>query len=406
MRRADLLALVCLAAGPAWAQAPRDDVLYVNPAALVTASRLVGLSGASTGLAENTESIPTNYAAAAGRHPRRDRSWDWDYTLAFLAAPVASMRDVENDGHGEQTIAPVEGQVGFTVQIQRFGVGIYSRGSTRGLCLTEACEPGMEQLEAQSASGALVAGYSFLDDQLLIGAGFNMAFASFQYEQTLRGYLGLSLGLGVNWRPHFTPFRVGVSYVSQSNAEPQFDLAQSPTLAGRPLYRGAVSPAKLSTGACTRVGKEAWRFNRQSPSAIREHPSHENLAKVPHDVIEDWSPPGAVLLCAQLDVVFPVTGATTLTPFLLGGAAPSAGAYTTFIPRLGVEWEALTRLLRLRAGTYLHPAQIEGSTPRPHFTAGFELRVVRLFGADWSLSASTNLAPRLFTFSFGIGWWL
>ncbi|MEW5741960.1 MAG: hypothetical protein AB1938_23800 [Myxococcota bacterium] len=406
MRRLRLTALVWLFASAAWAQTPRPDALYVNPAALVTASRLVGLAGASTGLSENTESIPTNYAAAAGRHPRRDRNWDWDYTLAFLTAPVASMRDVENDGSGEQTIAPVEGQVGITVQIQRFGVGVYSRASTRGLCLTEACEPGMEQLEAQSVSGALVAGYSFLEDQLLIGAGLNMAFASFQYEKTTRGYLGLSLGLGVNWRPHTLPLRLGVSYVSQSNADPQFDLDANPTLAGRPLYQRAVSPPKLSFGACTRVGEEAWRFNRQSPSAIREHPSQENLARVPHDVIEDWSPPGAVLVCAQLDVVFPVENATTLTPFLLGGAAPAAGAYTTFIPRLGVEWEAITRLLRLRAGTYLHPAQIEGSTPRPHFTTGLELRVVRLLGADWSLSASANLAPRLFTMSFGIGWWL
>ena len=60
------------------------------------------MAGASTGLAENTESIPTNYAAVAGRHPRRNRIWDWDYTLAFLAAPVASMRDVENDGQGSR----------------------------------------------------------------------------------------------------------------------------------------------------------------------------------------------------------------------------------------------------------------------------------------------------------------
>jgi hypothetical protein len=406
MRRVRLTVLVSLAASAAWAQAPRDDSLYVNPAALVTASRLVGMAGASTGLAENTESIPTNYAAVAGRHPRRNRIWDWDYTLAFLAAPVASMRDVENDGTGEQTIAPVEGQIGLTFQYERFGIGLYSRASTRGLCLTEACEPGTEQLEAQSVSGALVLGYSFFDDQLLVGAGVNLTFANFQYEGTIRAYNGASLGFGVNWRPHWLPWRFGLSYVSQSNADPNFSLVDNPTLAGRPLYQRAVAPAKLSAGACTRFGKEAWRFNRQSPSALHEHAGGDNLAKVPHDVIENWSPPGPVLACVQLDIAFPVENATTLTPFLMGGEAPAAGAYTTFIPRLGLEWEVVTRLLRLRAGTYLHPAQIEGSTPRPHFTTGFELRVVRLFGADWSLSASMNLAPRLFTFSLGVGWWL
>lgn len=405
MRRAGLAMLLCLGAA-AEAQVPRSDSLYVNPAALVTASRLVGLSGASTGLAENTESIPTNYAAVAARHPRRDRNWDWDYTLAFLTAPVSTMRDVENDGTGDQFVAPVEGQVGLTFQFRRFGVGLYSRASTRGLCLTTACEKGQEQLQAVAASGALVVGYAFLEDQLLVGAGLNVASAVFQYESVSRSYVGTSLGAGVNWRPHALPLRLGVSYVSQSNAQPQFSLDATPELAGRPLYQGAVSPAKLAVGACTRIGAEAWRFNRQSPSAVREHASTDNLAKVPHDVIENWEPPGAVLLCGQVDLVFPVENATTITPFLLGGDAPRAGAYTTFIPRLGVEWEAITRLLRVRGGTYLHPAQLEGSPPRPHVTAGFEVRVIRVLGADWSLSASANLAPRLFSFSFGLGWWL
>ena len=155
-----------------------------------------------------------------------------------------------------------------------------------------------------------------------------------------------------------------------------------------------MAPAKLSAGACTRFGKDAWRFNRQSPSALHEHPADDNLAKVPHDVIENWSPAGPVVGVRAGGHRLSVENATTLTPFLLGGEAPAAGAYTTFIPRLGLEWEVVTRLSALRAGTYLHPAQIEGSTPRPHFTTGFELRAVRLFGADWSLSASMNLAPR------------
>jgi hypothetical protein len=55
MRGLRLPALVWLAASAAWAQAPRSDALYVNPAALVTASRLVGLAGASTGSRKHRE---------------------------------------------------------------------------------------------------------------------------------------------------------------------------------------------------------------------------------------------------------------------------------------------------------------------------------------------------------------
>lgn len=406
MRRAALLVLVSLAAVTAHAQTPRDDVLYVNPTALVTASRLVGLAGASTGLAENTESLPTNYAAAASRHPRRTRDWDWDYSLALLAAPVSTLRDVDNDGGGSQVVAPVEGQLGVSIQYRRFGLGLYTRASTRGLCLTDACLPGGEELQAVAASGALVAGFAAFDDQLLVGAGINITTARFSFNQEARSYAGTSLGLGVNWRPHTQPFRLGVHYVSQSSAEPQFALDNEPTLAGRPLYRLAVTPAKLSVGACARIGAEAWRFNRQSPAAIREHASNENLAKVPHDVIERWEPPGAVLLCGQVDVVMPVENATTITPFLLGGVAPRVGAQVTFVPRAGVEWEAVSRRLRLRAGAYLDPAQIEGSTVRPHATTGVEVRLARVLGVDWSVSTSVNLAPRLLSFSLGIGWWL
>ena len=407
-RRAALLGVLLAAttASPALAQTPRDDVLYVNPVGLVTASRLVGLAGASTGLAENTESLPTNYAAAAARHPRRNRDWDWDYTLAVLTAPVDSMRDVDNDGSGAQVVAPVEAQIGISVQYRRFGLGLYTRGSTHGLCLADACPPGGEQLQAQSASGALVLGFAAFDDQLLIGAGINAATAVFRLEQQSRSYAGTSLGLGVSWRPHWLPVRLGLHYVSQSDAEPQFALNNEPTLGGRPLYQRAVSPAKASVGACARIGAEAWRFNRQSPSAVREHATTDNLARVPHDVIENWSPPGAVLLCGQVDLIFPVENATTIEPFLLGGAAPRIGAQVAFIPRVGVEWETVTRRLRLRAGTYLDPAQLEGTTVRPHLTTGFEVRLFRVLGVDWSLSASTNLAPRLFSFSLGIGWWL
>lgn len=409
MRHAPLLALLwaLLGSGAALAQAPRGDALYVNPAALVSSSRLVGLAGAATGLSENIESLPSNFAAVASRHPRRTRRWDWDFTLAFLAAPVDSLRDVENDGGASASVAPVEGQFGVGLQVGRFGVGLVTRASTRGLCLAASCRPGAEQLQAQAVSGALAIGWAFMGDQLLVGAGIHLAAATFSFAgEATRGYAGASLGLGVNWRSHALPLRVGVSFVSRSDAQPSFSLSETPTLAGRPLYAAAVSPAKLNVGACGRLGREAWRFNRQSPYAVGEHPSSRNLATVPHDVVEDWEPAGAVLVCADLDVVFPVDGATTQTPFLLGGLAPRAGAWVTFIPRVGVEWEAVPRRLRLRGGGYLHPDQIEGAGLRPHVTAGLEVRVARVLGADWSLSLSSNLAPRLFTFSFGLGWWL
>src|SRR5918911_1203100 len=89
------VALALTISSLAWA----DDrtLLYVNPAPLVTASRLQALGGAAVGLAENSESLPFNYATA-------------DIT------------------------APVESQFGGLVQFNRFGIGAYGRVSTKGVC--------------------------------------------------------------------------------------------------------------------------------------------------------------------------------------------------------------------------------------------------------------------------------
>ena len=67
-------AAAVLSAGLAAAQSPTR--LYDNPVPLVTSSRLVGLGGAAVGLAENSESLPFNYAAVAQRSPHRTGGFD------------------------------------------------------------------------------------------------------------------------------------------------------------------------------------------------------------------------------------------------------------------------------------------------------------------------------------------
>src|SRR5438132_2472963 len=91
-----IVALALAISSTAWAQ--DRTLLYVNPAPLVTASRLVALGGAAVALAENSESLPFNYAAAAHRHPRRKAGFDWDVTASVLFSPFPAMRDTDNEG--------------------------------------------------------------------------------------------------------------------------------------------------------------------------------------------------------------------------------------------------------------------------------------------------------------------
>ena len=395
---ARIVTLALLLGSTAWSQ--DRTLLYVNPAPLVTASRLVALGGAAVGLAENSESLPFNYAAVAQRHPRRSRGFDWDLTASVLFSPFPSHRDIDNEGSAPETIAPVESQIGGLVQFKRFGVGAYLRGQRKSVCITSPC------ISSTATAGSVVFGFNAVRDQLVFGVGLNLASANFSVDGKVYDYLGFNVAGGMLWRPSFLPFRIGVHGVSETRGTPRFDVTTVPPLGdGRTVFTGVVSPGRISIGASARFGEGAWRYNRLSPSALKELPEDYNFANVPHDLDpEDPRPPGRFLATLALDVIFPVKNATTLTPFLLGTAPKAVGEGLYLVPRLGLEAEAIDHRLRLRGGGYLEPPFLDGSSTRPHATFGFEVFLFN-FLADWSISASADYADKYLSMSFGVGWW-
>ena len=54
-----------------------------------------------------------------------------------------------------------------------------------------------------------------------------------------------------------------------------------------------------------------------------------------------------------------------------------SGQDLVFSPRLGAESEIIPHWLRVRAGTYLEPTRFETSTPRAHYTGGFDVRAFK-----------------------------
>lgn len=394
------LTILAIVASASVAAAQDRTLLYVNPAPLVTASRLVALGGAAVGLAENSESLPFNYAAAAHRHPRRKAGFDWDLTASVLFSPWQQMRDTDNEGRAPEVVSPVESQFGALIQFNRFGIGAYGRASTKNVCPDAMC------ISATANQWALVFGFNVLRDQLVFGGGLYLATANFTYDGNTYEYRGVSIGAGALWRPSFLPFRIGIGGTTQAFGTPTFDIGMVPPLPmGRRPFEGVVSPAKISAGASVRFGEGAWRYNRLSPSALKALPDDYNFANVPHDLDpEDPRPPGRFLVTAELDLIFPVQHATTLTPFLQGTEAIAVGESLSLVPRLGLEAEVIDHRLRLRGGGYLEPPFLQGSSTRPHGTFGLELFLFSL-GADWSVSASMDVANRYLSMSFGIGWW-
>ena len=395
---ARIVTLTLLLPTLAWSQ--DRTLLYVNPAPLVTASRLMALGGAAVGLAENSESLPFNYASVAQRHPRRTRGFDWDLTASVLFSPVATLRDTDNEGVSPDTNAPVESQIGGLVQFKRFGVGAYFRGQRKSVCTVSPC------ITSTTTAGSVVFGFNAIRDQLVFGVGLNLASANFTVEGKTYDYLGINVAGGMLWRPSFWPFRIGVHGVSETRGNPGFDpMMVAPIVPGRTVFTGVVSPARLSIGGSMRFGEGSWRYNRLSASALKELPDDYNFANVPHDLDpEDPRPPGRFLATIALDIILPVKGATNLTPLLLGTPASAVGEEWYFVPRLGFEAEAIDHRLRLRAGGYLESPFLKGASSRPHVTGGFEVFLFSLF-ADWSISASMDYAERYLSMSFGVGWW-
>lgn len=88
-----------------------------------------------------------------------------------------------------------------------------------------------------------------------------------------------------------------------------------------------------------------------------------------------------------------------------------SGTRNSFAYRFGAETEPLAHRLKIRAGTYLEPARIEGATSRGHFTAGTDLRLFTwdVFGLfqkfDIRVSGLLDAAPRYFNWGVSVGVW-
>jgi hypothetical protein len=89
-----------------------------------------------------------------------------------------------------------------------------------------------------------------------------------------------------------------------------------------------------------------------------------------------------------------------------------SGQRTVASPRFGIESGVIPEYLKLRAGTYLEPTRFDGSSPRAHFTAGLDLKLLvwNVFGFwpddyMWRLGLGVDNAPRYYTFGVTIAGW-
>jgi hypothetical protein len=189
---------------------------------VISTSRVIGLSGAATSLAQGVEGGLQNPAAVAYRGPQ----WpEWyDYWLAFGVTYPFKSGDFYNSGkvlRGEQN--PGEDTSLFLIPgayFQMWNLGIGLTIDTQFIKLQGVQNPvTMEEdtLRLRFTTFHIQAGYGFLEGQLMIGGGLRIlrqrtflsdrAFSGNDAYQTL----GLGAEVGVMFRPHHKRWSLGGS---------------------------------------------------------------------------------------------------------------------------------------------------------------------------------------------------
>ena len=189
--------------------------------AVVSTSRVVGLSGAATSLAQGVEGGLQNPAAVAYRGPQ----WpEWyDYWLAFGTTYPFKSGDFYNSGEVLGNTENLKENTFFFIpgayfQMWNLGIGLTIDSqftNLKGVVNPATME--QETLRLRFTTFHIQAGYGFLDGQLIIGAGLRIlrqrAFQSRRVVSDGDAYhtLGLGAEVGVMFRPHHKRWTLGAA---------------------------------------------------------------------------------------------------------------------------------------------------------------------------------------------------
>lgn len=319
----------------------------------------------------------------------------------------------------------------------------------------------------------LQAAYAFDRGALVLGLGTRILLMDAATrtgelrEKPMRSY-GTGLELGALWKPTGQIFSVGAAFRTGITTVPSFsdtavlnadgDVVFDTEAAEFYLPREASLPWDLNLGVAVELGaspeNKPWVSDRSS--AQREELSVQ-LRMLERQAARDWelataptpeegeriearyaallkedlaeiddareaaywriqrhmaeAPFGHAMVSASVLLTGTVDNAVGLESFLAQEVNRS-GQHTAVSLRLGAEMGLIPNFMRVRAGTYLEPTRFETSTPRPHYTGGFDVRVGRwnVFGLwpddyQWRLAVGADVARDYFTLGVTIAGW-
>ena len=139
---------------------------------MLASTRVTGMGGAYSALAEGAEGIPFNAAAASQRAPQSTSRTDYDLTAGITFPGSVNRTDFDNNGHvGFGYDSFVFATVGALVQRDHLGIGGVASLQSYTLSRNRAGGPAFNNLTVRVAKFDLVGSYGFYRDQLHLGAG-------------------------------------------------------------------------------------------------------------------------------------------------------------------------------------------------------------------------------------------
>lgn len=441
-------ALEARAGGPLGPQGTRIGTsgygvdLFQGP--VLANTRITALGGAYTAIAENTEGIQYNPAAASFRSPYSTTRADYDLT-AGLTLP-ASVKGTDFDNNG---------QVGFTydnfyflsfgglLQYDKLGFGVLVsfQNYELGVPGSPVPLPNSNEVIAGVTARLLradpVVSYGFFDDQLHLGAGLRLAGfygvgrtgipgGKADQERLLLNANTAGLQAGALWVPHDLPIRVGgaarspaVSIGSDPGRIPEN--ADGDRVVGNIFLPNRLElPWELEAGVAVQLWKRPFNIPWQDEDKVPKPDTErwredKNGQQEPHymgarrllkarygEIARE-----RVLLSFSALVSGPVENAVGLES-MLSQTIDRAGEKVVVTVRGGAEAEVIPTWLVLRAGSYLEPTRFRTGETRLHGTGGFALRVVRwsvfgLFDEDTLFRVSVGVDAARDYFGWGVG---
>jgi hypothetical protein len=199
-----------------------DYAVDLTRGVVISSSRVVGLSGAATSLAQGVEGGLQNPSAVA----YRGAQWpDWyDYWLALGITYPFQSGDFYNSGRVAGGPLEIDEDSTFFVipgvywQMWNFGIGLTI--DTQFIKLRLAPDPttnAQETLRLRFTTFHIQGGYGFLDGQLVLGVGLRILRQRSYVSSDLRSdgdvyqTLGLGAELGVMVKPHGRRWSLGAS---------------------------------------------------------------------------------------------------------------------------------------------------------------------------------------------------